>query len=343
VAYGELNLKYKVFYLSDLHYSKHVLPTNVAGNMADSFHLDGASSGLNIFSWFKSHLQKNKHVLKKEFETILFFITGDLTDRGNADGLKKCEKFLVECCDILEIPKTNIIVAPGNHDVQKVQNLDEQWKNFRDFTGEFTTPFNTSHFYSNDAILVVPVNSINLGVEKRKRLFRKDHIKLIEVPVVDVTHIARFNEICDGRSAKLKIVLLHSHLLPVYSIDGRPYDIITNAGIFIKELQKQTVSLILHGHKHTYSAKVLQDFEANENPLPMVVIGSKEFSANGGFSEIEIEVQDSVVRSVIFSRKVFENGDVKDSGKISDLLKYINNGNVASNVVTVSYSLTGVK
>ncbi|MER2192150.1 MAG: metallophosphoesterase [Solibacillus sp.] len=58
--------------------------------------------------------------IRKKFDVI--FITGDITHQG-ANYNKKIFEFLDEIQTTLEVPKENIFIVPGNHDVKRTQMM----------------------------------------------------------------------------------------------------------------------------------------------------------------------------------------------------------------------------
>jgi 3',5'-cyclic-AMP phosphodiesterase len=126
-----------------------------------------------------------------------------------------------------------------------------------------------------DAFVVIPGNhdSRNVGYVHFEELFgdrspvlRKDDVTIVAVdstePDLDHGQIGRgrypwIEEQFEG-DAKLKVFVMHHHLLPVPGT-GRERNIVYDAGDAIECLQRSGVDLVLCGHKHVPYAWKLED------------------------------------------------------------------------------------
>jgi Icc protein len=151
--------------------------------------------------------------------------TGDLTTFGFRQEYQQAREYL----DRLECDA--FVVIPGNHDSRNVGYV-----HFEDLFGD------RSSVLHKDGVTIFAVDSTE--------------------PDLDHGQIGRgrynwIEEQFEG-AAKLKVFVLHHHLLPVPGT-GRERNIVYDAGDAIECLQRSGVDLVLCGHKHVPYAWRLED------------------------------------------------------------------------------------
>jgi 3',5'-cyclic-AMP phosphodiesterase len=165
-----------------------------------------------------------------ELKPDLVLCTGDLTEMGFRQDYLLAREYLerIECPDL--------VVVPGNHDARNVGYV---------------------HFEE----LIGP----------RSRSVRHADIQIVAVdssePDLDVGQIgrARYEWLLDefSRPARLKILMLHHHLLPIPGT-GRERNMVYDAGDVLEVLQQAGVNLVLSGHKHVpYAWRLERVFVVN--------------------------------------------------------------------------------
>lgn len=329
-----MRAKIKVIHLSDLHFPDPLSAANVHDRGKKVIHSSHHMG--NSTSFFLDYC---KTIPRDQYDDIIIVVTGDLTKNADSDGLQKCELFLKECCDALKIPFQNVIIAPGNHDIQRGAEPDLQFDNFKNYTRDFCTPFTTPRYYEKpDCLLVFPLNSSEVmtpdeNINKNKGWFKnaiskwtdsgKTSTKAIDIPIIAQEQLREMKLATSTSTAKMRIVLLHHHLVPVWDNEAKEFGFVLNAGPVIRDVQEAGFSIVLHGHKHTHSAKVITDLEAQKGPFPVCVIGSRTFAdRDAWFNEIEINI--GVKTTVLYQRYCFENGLKRDHDSpipIHELLK----------------------
>lgn len=295
----------KILHLSDLHFP---LPLK-SGKVDDKEGVLGPEDyeGHGNVRVFEEYLRR----LAKEVDTEkCILVTGDLTDKGQVDGLNRGASFLKRAADILEIPYVNIIVAPGNHDIQRAGTLDAQWQPFKAATADFCTPFNLTKVYEiTDHLIILPLNSCQLHVTKS--FFRKyTHTEIAKISEDQFSSMA---ETLSLSKAPVRIAALHHHVVPMWGVEAKKFDPILNAGRFVIELQKSGFSLIVHGHKHGQGVKYFQDMELTSHPVGFYVISGNWFGdRTGWFNEIDITFKTATLPQIMYKAYFLEGGNVKE-------------------------------
>jgi 3',5'-cyclic AMP phosphodiesterase CpdA len=303
----------KILHLSDLHFP---LPLQ-SGKVDDKEGVLGPEDyeGHCNVKVFEEYLLR----LAKEVDTEkCILVTGDLTDKGKVDGLNQAASFLKSAADILGIPYGNIIVAPGNHDIQRAELSAPQWQPFKAATTDFCTPFNpTNVFEIKNHLIILPLNSCQLHIDKSpiKRFFLKDaeKITLTEIAKISEDQFLSMAETLSLSKAPIRIAALHHHIVPIWGVEAKKFDPILNAGKFVRELQKRGFSLIVHGHKHGRGVKYFQDMELTSHPVGFYVISANWFGDKiGWFNEIDITFKTATLPQIIYKGYFLEGGSVKE-------------------------------
>ena len=160
-----------------------------------------------------------------ELKPDIVVCSGDLTTFGFKEEFAQAKRYLdtIEC--------DALVVVPGNHDSRNVGYV-----HFEQLIGE------RSSVVRRDGISVVAVDSTE--------------------PDLDHGQIGRgrygWIEQQFGEPARLKVFVLHHHLLPIPGT-GRERNVVHDAGDTLEVLQRAKVNLVLSGHKHVPYAWRLED------------------------------------------------------------------------------------
>jgi 3',5'-cyclic-AMP phosphodiesterase len=167
-------------------------------------------------TYFEPNLLERALSEINELRPDIVVCSGDLTTFGFRHEYQLAREYLnrIRC--------ESLVVVPGNHDSRNVGYV-----HFEEFFGE------------------------------RNSVLRKDGVTIVAVdstePDLDHGQIGRgryrWIEEQFGDESKLRIFVLHHHLLPVPGT-GRERNIVYDAGDAIECLQRAGVHLVLSGHKH---------------------------------------------------------------------------------------------
>jgi 3',5'-cyclic-AMP phosphodiesterase len=144
-------------------------------------------------------------------------VSGDLTDAGYREEFEQAAEYIdrIEC--------ESILVIPGNHDSRNVGYV-----HFERLFGERQSVIDL------DEVILVGVDSSEPDLNDGQ--VGREHYEFIE-------------ESFSGAVDKLKIFVVHHHLIPLPGT-GRERNIIFDAGDILERLIETEVDLVLSGHKH---------------------------------------------------------------------------------------------
>ena len=226
------------------------------------------------------------------------FIAGDLTSMGSPQEFYYCQNEIISIADKVGIPKNNIIIGLGNHDIDwKISKLYEEY-NSLDNTSfpidlvkeryqllaakasihnmpDISPPTNVgpapySGIIENDDFVTIVLNSGWFCTYNDKY----PHGKLSQEQL-------NWFECCAKKfkdDSRWKIVLLHHHPFN-YPFPTLVSDISTleEGSQFLEIAGHNGINLVLHGHRHHPKAKTI--FETGWNkPITFICAGS--FSVN---------------------------------------------------------------
>jgi Icc protein len=144
-------------------------------------------------------------------------VSGDLTDAGYREEFEEARRYIdrIEC--------DNVMVIPGNHDARNVGYL------------HFERLFGERHSVLDlDEMILVGVDSSEPDLNDGQ--VGREHYEFI-------------TETFSGAGEKLKIFVVHHHLIPLPGT-GRERNIVFDAGDVLQRLVDVGVDLVLSGHKH---------------------------------------------------------------------------------------------
>jgi len=166
-----------------------------------------------------------------DLEPVAIVVSGDLTDAGYRQEFEMAAEY------IQRFQCEHIMVIPGNHDSRNVGYLH--------FERLFGERYSCIDF--EDAVLV--------GVDSSEPDLNDGR--------VGREHYEFIREAFSGSEEKLKIFVIHHHLIPIPGT-GRERNIIFDAGDVLELLDDVGADLVLSGHKHVpYSWKLEKMFIVN--------------------------------------------------------------------------------
>lgn len=267
---------FRILHLSDIHIGKtYKKPKDIACQIAS----DIAHVNLNTINCiivtgdiFDGQIAVMDSLIDSAVEFFEFLIT-----EINSNQNKK------------PISKEDVIFVPGNHDLIRIDNLQERWSKYNNFLKKFyeiipsfyNLDYSLFKKYKNHKIAFVGFNSCEI---EKKKLFDEKYIskfekyidenKLIErgihkekvievlksevateyddygyIPISQITPVERNVKELDDYTI---IALFHHHfyLFPEVAQQFGDSSLIRNYTQIIQHLQYMNVSVVLHGHKH---------------------------------------------------------------------------------------------
>lgn len=269
---------------------------------------------------------------KIKLDAVVF--SGDGTVKGDKKGQVDLRKILLTELYDVGITEENLVATPGNHDIVAGTDPDSQaryklFKNawldkspvvvpFLDGIHKLNTLCLSKHVLKDPggAWAIFPINSanwsqINLSDKDNQNvaLLRK-HITSASDPKLaaaleslcryDVARVSpnQLNAlkklVNDAGDVRLRIAVLHHHLLPV---DGReefkPFADITNLGHLRQVLRELGFRIVIHGHKHVTAAHydyVHDDDTVDASAHRMLTISGGTFGPTGQHPDSPVRI-----------------------------------------------------
>lgn len=273
----------RIALISDIHFGKfsRTLEFSVPGEPIKDENTGGESLKESVIS-----------LLKKENVEYLC-ITGDLTSLGTPQEFFFCEKMILEIAEALEIPKHNVIVGLGNHDIDwKISELYTEFDlSELDFPKELVQekyqkiaarasevnltsisaprkrgPAPFTGIVENDSFVMFILNTGWYCTSDQKFSHGKlgeDQLKWFEI-----------NSQKYEKSDKWKIVLMHHHPFQYrYHIPTIDISMLEEGSELLDIAGKNGFHLFLHGHRHHPKAET-QLKNDWKNPITFVCAGS---------------------------------------------------------------------
>jgi len=294
----------RLLHITDLHFGKEI-----KSDKEESVDKKDKAISPEFYNKINTHWTHDFIEAVKNWERIThtkingIVFTGDLGIAGNSESIEKGVIFLNLLCQSLEIEKDNLILCPGNHDLQR-DNIDTEFKIFEDHlrSNGYT------NFSSYEKICKIKINNISIysvnsclgGVEQSLFIKKyKDIIKdlgseekdefvtqlnnlkqdyladYLDIPAIGTKQIDDLVATIGNSNSDSAIVLMHHNIMPNNSIEMRPYSNIIDGGKAITSLMNTRKKIfILHGHTH-FEYNIVASFpEQKDNFVSTIGCGS---------------------------------------------------------------------
>jgi 3',5'-cyclic AMP phosphodiesterase CpdA len=346
----------RILLISDIHLnSSGVVRESVdakenPGNIADSI------SGDKVALFFET-LEKIFPYDGNDFPKAVV-VAGDLVNKGgteqSANGhteFDAARDFLRKLASKLKLKTEDILVVPGNHDVDWSLGLDQRqrFSNYLQAVTEFSSPniidkhltprkitINGSKLgcYDVEILLLVsptysgiansedqeiarrifkPLEDIELEESIRQQILNELHGAKGRFDIAAIGHHQRQNIRQIGKDTNsIRIAVLHHHILPDSQLEITNFEAVIDSGKVLDELTKYKFDLVLTGHKHN---KQLYHFGINDQNYLDVYSSPSLFSSTetcgASFTVIEINKINSLNYATL---KYFQTTDGKEIG-----------------------------
>jgi 3',5'-cyclic AMP phosphodiesterase CpdA len=219
----------------------------------------------------------------------ILVVTGDLIDcsvgdnlqeAGVSQALDRVHTFIAEglCGELAIDPAEALIVVPGNHDyrwkglVSKQTYFDLFHEKFRPYYGHSMFPALRLCVFCFDS------NTVDRGVNFATGLVAEEELVAFAAAVDEIkkVHLPTWLE-----STRLAVV--HHHPMPIAATEHRAgvtdreeFLLLKNAGLFMTELVRAEIDLVVHGHKHypSFSRATFRPQEGSEQTIMVLGAGS---------------------------------------------------------------------
>ncbi|WP_084187815.1 metallophosphoesterase [Mycobacterium paraffinicum] len=240
---------------------------------------------------------------------VVLVISGDLTYTATENEFHLVNAFLSEICEKVGVGRDQVLLVPGNHDVNWAaakQNLAHRFDDYLVFAHRFygeqlfrerfplikwNFQINEERPKANQIVLFARHGDVTF-VGLNSCVFEDDQNHYGFVGKAQLDNIARLLRGSTG----VHFAIMHHHLLPYpESLAARTagdvfldMSTVRDAGLVEKRLEKLGFSLVMHGHKHKPQLReslVLDRFDESDAPRPLIISGC----GSTGVSEEELE------------------------------------------------------
>lgn len=185
-------------------------------------------------------------------------VSGDLTTRGDNDGLVNARLFLERLATKLQLEKNRIVVVPGNHDIlvtdpdvtRDFDNEQHYRTQLLEFYGERRALERIHQFRGADGVEYILV-TLNSSRPRDKRTMDFGYVgRDRSGPIMQKA--AAIRDAIPG--ATWLAAVLHHHILPgqqiEYAVPGRPVSLAIDAGELVGLATDLRFDALMHGHEH---------------------------------------------------------------------------------------------
>jgi 3',5'-cyclic AMP phosphodiesterase CpdA len=336
--------KIRILHLTDLHFgsSSKVLSSGIEdAPLSPAFIRD--VKGANVHDQFLSFI---RYLNNNEKIDIIAF-TGDLGVGIYKSSIGDGIDFLERLAKIIGVTSDNVIVCPGNHDLDREATYGNELEEFYNKCKErkFSFPDRTGPaIIDSFGPPIIALNSCLGGTEHApyeeipKELWKlieeklneleekinakeiidkvkeesRYQLKALDIPAIGVTQLDTTIDVLTKNSGNCAVILMHHNLLPINKTIFRPYANLIDAGRFIQRLIERGHRIVLlHGHTHCDSG--LSAFLHQEEKMGgfIATIGSKGFpnETNASANLLELQFTKANVFSKLKVAYIERNGD----------------------------------
>lgn len=357
-----------ILHITDLHFGINSDYDKASDQKDSALSLDFSERFSN--DWvdvFQESIMVNWINQGRKIDYICF--TGDLLQAGkitSEERIKRMDEgflFLVNLCTKIGLEKSQILIVPGNHDVER-QSGGLGLKTFEDLCTKYGIKnFATENILevkASDGIKILGVNSC-IGATEKIKEFNKDYFlkqiesssindiikgikegsdyeyqKDLDIPAIgDGQHNEIIKKISSTNIIDCCILLMHHNPIPTNCIEIRPYANLIDGGRFLNDLLKTNKKVfILHGHTHFDSCITSHLPQVEKNNF-VSVIGGAALNAKGKASILEFIFSDDDIHLKTNVHQLSRDGasfKVAPIYEISNILEalsyYISYGNL---------------
>ena len=233
-------------------------------------------------------------------KTIFLLITGDLTDWGEQIEFEYAEKYLKKIIDALGISKTNILLIPGDHDLNRraIENQlatnpdstlevinDAKFSNFKKFYESFLgRDFNPNSIILDNLIIDNRIQLLGINSSYKIDLKQKEGSISIEKFEEEIKNYHMNGEL-------KTIFCCHHNLVSSHENKKSGQWEISNRARLLSKLQEYSINFVFSGNEHTSSLEKYGQGEiiiSDSGPLT-----SKKYDS--AFKIYEINLKEDII------------------------------------------------
>ncbi len=324
-----------ILHISDLHFLTDD-PHSPIDKVRDGSISDGLRSELTYKDSKDCFFGNSLNIFgNQKFDLIA--CTGDLGYQNSSNSIKIGAEYIGKLADRLEVPRSDVIVSPGNHDLNRDAEPEKEFEEFSEICSseDFIFPKINNPAYSElKGIPVIALNTCLGGTEHAlhglpdkfwdlvKKSFKefsknadklkeildsempeelKYQIQSMDIPAIGKSQLESVWSYLRAKEGNFSIILCHHNPVPTPNLEVRPYSSLVDSGPLLYGLMENKRRVfILHGHTHCETTLTTHTDDQEEHGF-ITSIGSK-----GLFSSISAAVAN--IQIIVDSHKNFLTG-----------------------------------
>lgn len=309
-----------IVHLSDPHFGGYERD----GKHVDMHRFFDSENSTSLSDSLTAEISRAAQTRGARLEEIVLVVSGDLTYTAKESEFRRVQVWLSELIERLGISSSQIVVVPGNHDVDWKLAEIEKSRRFDNYSGFLCNLYGRDQFHALYPLAKWDFQITTARPKASEVLYFRRHGPTVIVGLnscVYETHQEHYgfiglNQLHNVKGllegvdeAVVKIAVMHHHLHPF----PEPLDIregsnalvdistVRDAGLVEQSLERLGFDLVLHGHKHkpqlreTYVRDRYEEGRFNGSPLIVsgagsVGVNSRELEQNEAnhYSLIEV-------------------------------------------------------
>jgi DNA repair exonuclease SbcCD nuclease subunit len=258
----------KILHITDLHFGQEHYFNQSTDKDDTKFTLTDAIS----------NCLTNVNITKIDF----LIISGDIFNKNIENEMIQAKKELRKLIDRLNISDDNILIIPGNHDIDWTDKHNgNKYFLFNEFLDIIIKNNSLTKYpiikHLNKDIAIIGINSCEYENEEYAGFGRIGE-KQLELLSTENKENEKL------RNAKFKIAVLHHHLLPVFNesqiinlnLDVKKAKLSTTVDSVnvLRNLSELNVNLVITGHQHQNSVIQYENIYEKKKPIIVLTLGS---------------------------------------------------------------------
>lgn len=281
---------FNILHITDLHFGQEYNYENTS-DIKDKTLSDTIKNNFND-RWQTTFFDSVYRWQNQNEKIEYLAFTGDLAQSGSIEQDERRSRielglvFLIQLCKKLSLPLDRLIIAPGNHDLDR-NNKTDQFQDLKELCKKHSiNNCSTDNIFSVEIKPDIKIFSINscLGATEKVESFDEQYYskhlkdlrsqkdktfedinrnefiyqKDLDIPAIgDDQNRELLNQISAIKGCDSCILMMHHNPMPTASVEIRPYSNVIDGGRLVKELLETGKKIfILHGHTHFESSLI---------------------------------------------------------------------------------------
>lgn len=230
----------------------------------------------------------------------LLIVSGDLAETGATKEFDDAEKFLCDLIDHLKLPRSRVVIVPGNHDINRKLSqgyqltcegenvsvdprLPAKWKNYRRFFERFYAGEADARFSDELPWSSFEIEDLRVYVAGFNSTIAESHRETDHYGLVGEEQLGWFAQALPTYADKgwLRIGVVHHNVIRSAKDDEENLRDATE----LRRLLGPSLNLILHGHTHE------DDINWADSNVPIISTGSAALKALARPEEVSNQYQ----------------------------------------------------